>query len=87
MLFRSLRDQSLGMLGRLLSGKRVDPQWVKRLIVSRLPGLFADSEWVRSDKVKMDKTKTDSPKRSRVETVRRWNAIVDFLYRANELTN
>lgn len=81
-----LRDQSLGMLGRLLSGKRVDPQWVKRLIVSRLPGLFADSEWVRSDKVKMEKTETDSPKRSRVETVRRWNAIVDFLYRANELT-
>lgn len=79
-----LRDQSLGMLGRLLSGKRVDPQWVKRLIVSRLPGLCADSEWVRSDKVKMEKTKTDSPKRSRVETVRRWNAIVDFLYRANK---
>ena len=39
-----LRDQSLGMLGCLLSGKRVDPQWVKRLIVSRLQGLDDRSE-------------------------------------------
>ena len=81
-----LRDQSLGMLGCLLSGKRVDPQCVKKLVVSRLQGLCADPEWVRSDKIKMEKTETDSPKQRRVGTVRRWSAIVDFLYRANELT-
>lgn len=66
-----LRDWLLGLIGRLLSGERVDVERVKGAVVSRLQGLCADSDWVA---------------RYGVAAARRWNAIVDFLYRANELT-
>lgn len=66
-----LRDWLLGLIGRLLSGERVDVERVKGVVVSRLQGLCADSDWVA---------------RYSVAAARRWNAIVDFLYRyrANE---
>lgn len=64
-----LRDWLLGQIGCLLSGERVDVERVKGFVVSRLQGLCADSDWVA---------------RYRVAAVRRWDAIVDFLYRANE---
>ena len=64
-----LRDWLLGLVGRLLSGERVDIERVKGAVVSRLQGLCADSDWVA---------------RYGVAAARRWNAIVDFLYRANE---
>ena len=64
-----LRDWLLGLIGRLLSGERVDIERVKGAVVSRLQGLCADSDWVA---------------KYGVAAARRWNAIVDFLYRANE---
>lgn len=64
-----LRDWLLGLIGRLLSGERVDVERVKGVVVSHLQGLCADSDWVA---------------RYSVAAARRWNAIVDFLYRANE---
>lgn len=66
-----LRDWLLDLVGRLLSGERVDIERVKGAVVSRLQGLCADSDWVT---------------RYGVAAARRWSAIVDFLYRANELT-
>lgn len=66
-----LRDWLLGLIGRLLSGECVDVERVKGAVVSRLQGLCADSDWAA---------------RYSVAAARRWNAIVDFLYRANELT-
>ena len=64
-----LRDWLLGLIGHLLGGERVDIERVKGAVVSRLQGLCADSDWVA---------------RYSAATARRWNAIVDFLYRANE---
>lgn len=64
-----LRDWLLGLIGRLLSGERVDIGRVKGTVVSRLQGLCADSDWVA---------------KYSAATARRWNTIVDFLYRANE---
>ena len=64
-----LRDWLLGLIGHLLGGERIDIERVKGAVVSRLQGLCADSDWVA---------------RYSAATARRWNAIVDFLYRANE---
>ena len=64
-----LRDWLLGLIGRLLSGERVDIERVKGVVVSHLQGLCADSDWVA---------------KYSIAAARRWNAIVDFLYRANE---
>ena len=63
-----LKDWILGLLGSLLRGEKVDVMRVKELIVSRLPGLCADADW---------------PQKFSVSSARRWNAISDFLYRAN----
>ena len=63
-----LRDWLLGLLGGLLKGERVDVRRVKELVVSRIQGLCSDSEWMKNCAV----------------SARRWNAVVDFLYRSNE---
>ena len=63
-----LRDRLLELLGCLLRGERIDVMWIKKLIVSRLPGLCANSEWAQW---------------SGAISARFWNAVVDFLYRVN----
>lgn len=63
-----LKERILGLLGRLLRGERIDVLWAKELIVSRLQGRCADSEWAKFS----------------ASSARRWSAIVDFLHRAND---
>lgn len=48
-----MRDRTLGILGKLLSGDKIETLEVKKLMVSRLPGLFADSEWLRFGGLKL----------------------------------
>ena len=67
-----LRDWLLDLLGGLLKGEKVNVRRVKELVVSRLQGLCSNSEWVKNFSA---------------ISARRWNAIVDFLYRANESLN
>jgi CRISPR-associated protein Csh1 len=43
---RNMRDKWINMTGKLLGGEYVDVFWLKTLIVSRFPGLFADHDWV-----------------------------------------
>ena len=63
-----MRDRLLRLLGCLLRGERVDVMWLKELVVSRLPGLCANSEWAQwSGEI----------------SARFWNAVVDFLCRVN----
>ena len=67
-----LRDWILSLLGNLLKGEKVNVRRVKELIVSRLQGLCSSPDWVKDYST---------------ISVRRWNAIVDFLCRANESLN
>ena len=59
-----LRERLLCLVGKLLGGEPLDAYWFKQLVVSRLPGLCADSEWVR---------------RQGMQDVRQWQALVAFL--------
>ncbi|WP_333871731.1 TM1802 family CRISPR-associated protein [Desulforamulus putei] len=63
-----MRDKWLQITGKLLGGQQVDIYWLKTLLVSRFPGLFADGEWVK--------------KYGRQE-VKNMIALVDFLIKAN----
>ncbi len=62
-----MRERTLGILGRLLGGERVDVREVKQLMVSRFPGLFSDTEWLRFGGTNL----------------RKMAAILDFLTRSN----
>lgn len=42
-----MRERTLGILGRLLGGDKIDIREVKQLMVSRFAGLFSDPEWLR----------------------------------------
>lgn len=64
-----LRDRVLDIVGRLLDGRSVDVGNVKALVVSRLRGLCADSEWVA---------------RWSSFNLRQMECVIDFLYRVNE---
>lgn len=44
---KTMRDRWVQMMGKLLGGQAIDVLWLKALVVSRFPGLFADQEWVR----------------------------------------
>lgn len=44
---KTMRDRWVQMMGKLLGGQAIDVHWLKTIIVSRFPGLFADQEWVR----------------------------------------
>lgn len=48
-----MRDRTLGILGKLLSGDKIETLEVKKLMISRLPGLFADPEWLRFGGLKL----------------------------------
>lgn len=61
---KALRERLLRLVGKLLGGEPLDAYWLKQLVVSRLPGLFADSEWVR---------------RQGRQDVRQWQALAAFL--------
>ena len=61
---KALRERLLRLVGKLLGGEALDAYWLKQLVVSRLPGLFADSEWVR---------------RQGRQDVRQWQALAAFL--------
>ncbi|AQS58401.1 TM1802 family CRISPR-associated protein [Desulforamulus ferrireducens] len=41
-----MRGKWLQITGELLGGQKVEAYWLKSLMVSRFPGLFADKEWV-----------------------------------------
>lgn len=62
-----MREWTLGILGRLLGGERVDVRGVKQLMISRFTGLFANSEWLRFGGVEL----------------RKMAAVIDFLTRSN----
>lgn len=62
-----MRERTLGILGRLLGGDRIDVREVKQLMVSRFAGLFADPEWLRFGGVQL----------------RRMAAVLDFLTKSN----
>ena len=61
---KALRERLLRLVGKLLGGEALDAYWFKQLVVSRLPGLCADSEWVR---------------RQGLHDVRQWQALAAFL--------
>lgn len=63
-----MRHRWIQMTGRLLGGEHVDVYWLKALMVSRFPGLFADQDWVR--------------RFSRSE-VKNMSALVDFFEKVN----
>lgn len=63
-----MRNRWLSMAGNLLSGKNVDTYWLKSLMVSRFPGLFADQDWV---------------KRFGRYEMKRMTALVEFFERTN----
>jgi len=62
-----MRDRTIGILGRLLGGEIIDILEVKKLMVSRFAGLFADSEWLRFGGVRL----------------RQMAAVIDFLINSN----
>jgi CRISPR-associated protein Csh1 len=64
-----LKDLLLDIVGRLLRGDVIDVHTVKSFVVSRLPGLFADSDWAA---------------KYGVLNMRGLQRIVDFFYRVNE---
>ncbi|NLL37344.1 MAG: hypothetical protein GX256_07485 [Fretibacterium sp.] len=61
-----LKDWVLGIVGRLLNGQLADIRSVKGFVVTRLQGLCSNPEWVS---------------RNASHTMRRLNAIIDFLCR------
>lgn len=62
-----MKERTLGILGRLLGGDQVDVREVKQLMVSRFPGLFSDSKWLRFGG----------------RELRKMAAVLDFLSRSN----
>lgn len=43
----TMRDNWLKIIGELLSEQMINVYWLKSLIVSRYPSMFADQEWIR----------------------------------------
>ena len=62
-----IKDRVIGIIGKLLGNEIVDIGSIKQLIVSRLPGLFADEEWLRFGGYEL----------------RKMIAITEFLLKAN----
>jgi hypothetical protein len=65
----TMKDLLLDIVGRLLKGDNIDVHTVKSFVTSRLPGLFADSDWVM---------------RYGALSMRRLQCVSDFFYRVNE---
>lgn len=69
-----MREEALQVMVKLLNQDYIETKNIKQLIVSRLPGLFANPEWIApKGKVKHGKTKL-------IEMAR----ILDFINRSNQ---
>lgn len=69
-----MRTEALDVLAKLLNQEFIETKNIKQLMVSRIPGLFADPEWVApKGKMKYGKTKLTEMAR-----------ILDFINRSNQ---
>jgi len=69
-----MKDKVISVISSLLNGEAVGIKEIKTLVVSRLPGLITDPDWLKpSDKDKMLGR----------QKIRGMAEVVDFLYRVN----
>lgn len=71
-----MRESTLGILGKLLNGEKIETPGVKKLMVSRFPGLFSDPEWITASG-RYNRQLTGR------EKLKRMAAVLDFLNRSN----
>ena len=69
-----MREQVVHIIARLLNNDPLETHGLKTLMVSRLPGLLADPEWIQP------KNKNEMTGRTKLK---RMHEVLDFLWRIN----